>query len=81
MKFVDYIGDLEIIINYGGVELLRGFKKDVKGDHLIHGIDIVNGWIVTDMEGLYKKIIKAGDIEMWNTDFKKYTDKTYEGKT
>ncbi len=80
MNFVDYTADLVIIIEYGGVELLRSFKKDVKGDHLIHAVDLVNGNIVRSMEEMIKKIIAAGDTEIWNTDFKKYTDKTYEGK-
>ena len=80
MNFVDYTANLEIIVMYGGIELLRGLKKDVKGDHLVHAIDVVNGWIVKDMETMILKIIQAGDIEKWNADFKKYTDKTYEGK-
>jgi hypothetical protein len=80
MSFLDEKGDLEVIINYGGIELLRGIKKDVKGASLIHAIDIVNGWIVKDMEIMIRKIIDAGDSARWNTDFKKYTDKTYEGK-
>ena len=80
MNFVDYTADLQVVVVYGGVELLRGIKKNVKGDHLIHAIDLVNGDIVTGMEEMIKKIIAAGDIEMWNTDFKKYTGKTYEGK-
>lgn len=80
MNFIDYTADLEVIVVYGGVELLRGYKKNVKGDHLIHAVDLVNGNIFTSMEEMVKKIIKAGDTEMWNTDFKKYTGKTYGGK-
>jgi hypothetical protein len=80
MNLIDYTADLEIIVKYGGIELLTGFKKDVKADHLIHAIDSVNGLIVKDMETMIGKIIRSGDIEKWNTDFKKYTDKTYEGK-
>lgn len=65
MNFIDYKGNLEIIVNYGGEPLLKAVREDVKGDHLLHAIDILNGEIINGME----KILKT-KLSDWTSEFK-----------
>jgi len=76
MNFIDYKGDLEISVNYGGKPLLKGIKTDVKGDHLIHALDVLNGEIITGMEELIKKITnsKVGNYK----NYKDFIDKEFK---
>jgi len=73
MNFIDYKGNLEIIVNYGGEPLLKAVRDDVKGDHLLHAIDILNGEIINGMEQLIEKIKKAGSKY---SSYKDFLDKT-----
>lgn len=73
MNFIDFKGNLEIIVNYGGEPLLKAVREDVKGDHLLHAIDILNGEIINGMEQLIEKIKKAGS--KYNS-YKDFLDKS-----
>jgi 23S rRNA U2552 (ribose-2'-O)-methylase RlmE/FtsJ len=62
LNFIDYTGDLEITVYYGGKQLVGAKKSNVKGDHLIHSVDILNMEIIKGLEKIMQDI-KNGVIK------------------